>query len=414
MDEPMTQDARSARSGRESVVELDLAAEPLEVPAAAGSDTVYVLLRWRGRPVGRVVLDPDCPVDSEAFRHTALEAAAAGIFFAELDAGGTESGLASLRGSRATGVEPGTVSVVVATRNRPDDLETCLAALGETNPPPGEIMVADSASARPEEIARIVVDFGARLVRLGEAGLSLARNAAAREASGSVLAFLDDDCRVDPGWLTALCSGFSDPAVGVVAGQLLPRTLRTEAQRLFLHYSHMDRRGFVPHRFHRDVPESPHWPLDVWRVGSGGNLAARAATFERVGGFRHSLGLGTAARGGEDLFFLWSALNAGETLVYRPDALAWHRHHERLNALRQVMFGYGAGHAAYLRAVRRVGAGRGAVLSYRASFWVDRISRLGRSLLGLSSIPARLVAREMAGSLCGGALGRRAERDMRP
>jgi len=256
-----------------------------------------------------------------------------------------------------------------------------------------------------------VIELGARLVRLEEPGLSLARNAAAREATGAVLAFLDDDCRVDAGWLTGLCAGFSDDRVGVVTGQLLPLELRTDAQRLFLRYSHMDRRGFVPHRFHRDAPESPHWPLDVWRIGSGGNLAARASTFERVGGFRRYLGLGTAARGGEDLYFLWSALRAGEAAVYRPDAVAWHRHHEELDALRDVMFGYGAGHAAYLRSVRQVGVSFGTVLGYRASFWADRLLRLGRSVTGLSPIPAGLVAREMAGSLCGGLLARRAERN---
>ena len=78
------------------------------------------------------------------------------------------------------------------------------------------------------------------------------------------------------------------------------------------------------------------------------------------------------------------------------------------------MFGYGAGHAAYLRAVREVGAGFVAVLGYRASFWADRLLRLGRSVTGLSPVPAGMVVREMAGSLCGGHLGRRAERDATP
>ena len=410
----MTQHAHAAGTLTAGVVELDLASEPLRPPETAGAELVYLVLRWKGRPVGRLVLEGASPPDAETFRHAVLEAAAAGIFFAELEARDPEPSLARLRSSGEATVSPDAVSVVVATRNRPDDLAECLTAIGEMHPAPGEIIVADSASARPDEIARIVIELGARLVRLDEPGLSLARNAAAREVSGSVIAFLDDDCRVDPGWLTALCSGFSDDGVGVVAGQLLPRELHTDAQRLFLRYSHMDRRGFVPHRFQLDAEESPHWPLDVWRIGSGGNLAVRAATFERVGGFRRYLGLGTAARGGEDLFFLWSVLRAGEAAVYRPDAVAWHRHHERLDALHDVMFGYGAGHAAYLRAVREVGAGFVAVLGYRASFWADRLLRLGRSVTGLSPVPAGMVVREMAGSLCGGHLGRRAERDATP
>jgi GT2 family glycosyltransferase len=361
--------------------------------------------------VGRLVLDGSSRSNAPGFRRAALEAASAGIFFAEIEAKDPESPLAALGTSVGACVDPSAVSVIVATRDRPDDLDRCLAALGALEPPPGEIVVADSASSSPAEIASVVSRHGARVVRLSEPGLSLARNAGARAAAGSVLAFLDDDCRVDGGWLEALCRGFSDDTVEAVAGQLLPAELRTEPQRIFLRYSHMDRRGFVPHHFRSDAAESVHWPLDVWRIGSGGNLAVRAAAFERVEGFRRSLGLGTAARGGEDLFALWSILRAGAAVVYRPDALAWHTHHADSGSLHRVLFGYGVGHAAYLRAVRAEGESWGRVARYRLSFHADRLVRLARSIVGLSPVPAGLVVREVWGSLLGGTLGRRAERE---
>ncbi len=44
-------------------------------------------------------------------------------------------------------------------------------------------------------------------------GLSAARNAGIRAARSPVVAFLDDDCRVEPGWLDDLAAEFADPLV---------------------------------------------------------------------------------------------------------------------------------------------------------------------------------------------------------
>src|SRR4029078_9142410 len=86
----------------------------------------------------------------------------------------------------------------------------------------------------------------------------------------------------------------------------------------------------------------------------------------------------------------------------RPGAMARHRHHRGIGALREVLFGYGAGHGAYLRAARRAGASRSGVRFYKMSFYADRASRILRSLLGRWPVPANLVVRELRGSMAGG------------
>src|SRR5262249_13365814 len=88
-----------------------------------------------------------------------------------------------------------------------------------------------------------------------------------------------------------------------------------------------------------------------------------------------------------------------------------HRHHRSMEALRRVLFGYGAGHAAYLRAARRAGAPPRTVRFYRMSFYADRAVRIARSLIGRWPVPASLVLRELRGSVAGGRLARRAERE---
>jgi len=289
------------------------------------------------------------------------------------------------------------LSVVVATRDRPESLDRTLAAFARLDPAPRELIVADSASRDAGTVAGVAARHGARTVRLPRPGLSLARNAGAAAAEGEVVAFLDDDCVADPGWVGALCRGFGDPAVDVVTGQLLPAELETEAQRLFLRYAHMDRRGFVPVRFSAGIRPSAYWPLDAWRMGSGGNLAVRRHALHGWGGFREDLGLGTPARGGEDLFLLWQAIRSGSTVVYRPDALAWHAHHRTHEALTSVLFGYGIGHAAYVRAARSAGAPSSQVSRYTAMVVWDRAKRYLRALLSGDRPIRELIAREIAG-----------------
>jgi glycosyltransferase involved in cell wall biosynthesis len=379
------------------VLELDLDGEPLAPPQIGADEIAYIVLRRGGRFVGRLIVDGS-------------------------SAPGPDELLARAGAAAAGAAEPlrhgpipraGELSVVIATRNRPADLRACLAALSRQEAAPLEIVVADSASDDPVAVESVAREAGARLVRCERRGLSLARNAGAAAARGSILAFLDDDCRVDAGWLAGLLRGFEDEGVGVVTGSFAPLELETEAQRLFLEYAHMDRRGAVPHRFSRGVPMSRHWPLDAWRMGSGGNIAVRAEAFRSIGGFRLDLGLGTPAHGGEDLFLLWSAIRGGRDVVYRADAMAWHRHHRGLPSLRRVMFGYGAGHAAYLRAAVRAGASRRQAAVYAASVWYDRLKRLARAVGRGQVARAALVLREGAGLIAGRRLGRRAEREIR-
>lgn len=394
--------ASGTKTVRGVVVEIDLHGG-CEVPQELlEAEAAYVLLRWRGRPVGRMVFGAGSRFRRDRFEAEARETAAAGIVAAETEWAEKNVPLDLPRpGFGGSGADPAEVSVVVATRDRPGDLAACLDALAALDRPPGEVIVVDSGSVNAEETASVAAAAGARTVRLDVPGLSLARNHGFGMASGSILAFLDDDCRADPAWLDAICAGFDDPAVEAVTGQLLPGEIATEAQRAFLGYSHMDRRGFLPARFDAGSRPSRYWPVDTWRIGSGGNLAVRADCFRRLGGFSEQLGLGTDALGGEDLFLLWSVIRDGGTAAYRPEAMAWHRHHREMESLERVMFGYGAGHAAYLRAIVKQGAPRGTVLLYRLSFLYDRLVRLVRSAVGAAPYPSRLVRRELAGSFAG-------------
>ncbi len=121
------------------------------------------------------------------------------------------------------------VSICICTHNRLDDVRECLHALNsQMDPAVVEILVVDSASepATQAALAELVAGIaGARLLRLDEPGLSLARNAAVSSATGQWVAFLDDDTVPFPDYVVALLSVIRrvPEQVAFFGGRLKPR-----------------------------------------------------------------------------------------------------------------------------------------------------------------------------------------------
>jgi cellulose synthase/poly-beta-1,6-N-acetylglucosamine synthase-like glycosyltransferase len=103
-----------------------------------------------------------------------------------------------------------TVSVVVPTRDRPEQLRTCLAALADQVRPADEIIVVDDASRDPAAVRAVVTPVpAARLVVGADRGPAAARNRGVAEAAGAVICLTDDDCRPAPDWLATIVERFA-------------------------------------------------------------------------------------------------------------------------------------------------------------------------------------------------------------
>jgi GT2 family glycosyltransferase/SAM-dependent methyltransferase len=294
---------------------------------------------------------------------------------------GIRSPLAMLppSGDGEAAVAAGDVSVVVATRGRPESLARLLESLGRLASAPAEVIVVDNGADGGTR-ALVARHAFATYVAEPRAGLSIARNTGIRGAHGSIVAFTDDDAIVDPRWLDRLCAGFETPNVTAVTGLVLPARLDSPIQVLFERglgwFAHGFRRrtfdaGFFARTRARGVP--------VWAIGAGVNLAVRRAAFDRVGPFDERLGAG-ASGCSEDSELLYRILAQGGECRYEPDAVVRHDHRAELTELERQVHDYIRGHVSALFVQfahsRDVGNLRRALVAIPAQFLGRVITRL--------------------------------------
>ena len=269
------------------------------------------------------------------------------------------------------------MSVVVCTRDRPDQLTDALTSILALDYPDFEVVVVDNAARTGATTAVVekLSDSRLRLVAEPRPGLSTARNAGLRQARHQFVAFTDDDVVVDGQWLRGIARGFGrSPRVSCVCGLIPSGELRTPAQAYF------DQRvswagSLRPRLFSLAEPpeDLPLFPFQVGRIGAGANFAVRRDRIAALGGFDEALGAGTAAQGGEDLDMFFRVVTAGDTLAAEPSAIVWHRHRSDNDALLRQVRGYGVGLGAWLT---KVGSDR----SNRQLAWRILRRRLGSSL----------------------------------
>jgi GT2 family glycosyltransferase len=180
-------------------------------------------------------------------------------------------------------------------------------------------------------------------------GLAAAHNRGLAVAGGEIIAFTDDDVIVDRDWLTAVAAGFAaGPDVGCVTGLIVPAELETAAQ-ISLEAHGRFAKGFAQRRYSiREPGEDPLFPFTAGRFGSGANMAFSATMLRNLGGFDPATGVGTPARGGDDLLAFFRTIVTGNSLVYQPDAIIWHHHARTAEALERQAYGYGVGLGAFL------------------------------------------------------------------
>ena len=230
-------------------------------------------------------------------------------------------------------------SVVVPTYNRPERLASCLAALAKQDYPSDrtEVVVIDDGSPTPMDsvVAPFKSQLSVTLIRQKNAGPAAARNAGARQAKGTLLAFTDDDCMPGSDWLSGFADRLTQTPEAMVGGRslnALPHNAYSTASQALIDYLYSYYSGSE-----RPAAEPSDGEQRVFFASN--NIAMARENYLNVGGFDTSFPL--AAAEDRELCDRWQ--HQGLPMVYAPEVTIRHAHHLSLQSFWKQHFGYGRG-----------------------------------------------------------------------
>jgi O-antigen biosynthesis protein len=309
--------------------------EPLQVGNLETYGQVRLALMWQGMPVGWL----DLAHGGEAtIPPTVLQRAVDNLPWTQPEP--------------TIALDPGvSVSIVIATCDRPEALKRCLESLmGQRSDRWVEILVIDNRPTQgpTEQIATAFPKV--RYIAEARPGGSFARNAGFAASRGEIVITLDDDVVVPPNWLEQMVAPFAQSDIDVVTGNLLPLALETPSQQIFEIYDGSLGRGFTSFEADYQWFSQRLLAVPTWELGATAMAAFRARTIlddPRVGWLDEQLGPGVPSGAGEDLYFFYRILQARRRLVYEPRAWGWHEHRRTMPELRQQLFNYSKGNIGY-------------------------------------------------------------------
>jgi GT2 family glycosyltransferase len=277
-------------------------------------------------------------------------------------------------------------AVAVCTRNRPDYLARTLDALAaqERRFP---ILVVDQSAREDQSLSRRVADWPElSVLRDSGRGLSRSRNIAWRALDAEWIAFMDDDCYVQPGWMQALTDAFQrHPEVSLVSGPV------------------------IEHR----MPEGDDYPpltvqavseaqvlggpgLKPWAIGFGVS-AVRRSTIKRLGGWDERLGAGSERYpGAEDMDFNYRFLRAEGLAYVTPEACVLHDQWRTPKDLSAVYENYALGWSGFAIKQLRSGDLPGGLRLWGWGLY-DLWRMAGSSVRRRSPARARIALRKLVG-----------------
>lgn len=208
------------------------------------------------------------------------------------------------------------VSLIIATRNRPEMLEATLQSLAGSTVLPAEVIVIDQSDhPRARPVVTGLDDLSGTRLRYcwsQTRGLSRANNLGVALAAFDLLLFTHDDVLLDPDWVENLVTALSEGQPRrVVTGRILPGEAEVTG-------------GFAP-TLRTDERPARYLGRVGFDVLKPLNMGLSRSAFEHAGGFDERLGPGTPFPGAEDADLGFRLLEAGYEIAYVPAATLIHR-----------------------------------------------------------------------------------------
>ena len=218
------------------------------------------------------------------------------------------------------------VSVVVACYNGARSLRACLDALTRLRYPAYEVILVDDGSTDETSAIAAQCPDVRRLRHERNLGLSASRNTGIAAARGEIVAFTDDDCRVDEDWLHYLVTELTEHDwVGVGGHNLAPADDSAVAAAVWVSP------GGPAHVLLTDR-EAEHLP--------GCNMAFWKWALLEVGCFDPVF-----QRAGDDVDLCWRLQQCGYRLGFSATGFVWHARRSTVRGYLKQQHGYGEAEA---------------------------------------------------------------------
>ena len=357
---------------------------------------VALLIRRNGRPIGFLMRESSGKqtCTPEELNHWIGEALKTKI---------VEEAIRDELAPPRTNVSFPSLSVAICTRDRVTTLKSCLDSLLPLQQKYGfELLVIDNAPSDDTTAKLVKRSSPARYVLERRPGLDFARNRAWMEATGDLIAYLDDDVVVDSGWLAGLQEAWGENSdAAAFTGLVMPLRLDTTAQVLFEKRNGF-RRGFDKNRFGKDLPGNSLYPCGAGIFGAGCNMAFRRDVLRYIGGFDEALDTGAPLPGGGDLDIFYRIVRAGHVLVYEPSYMVFHEHRASESGLRRQYYTWGLGFMTFVEKSYRNDPPQRARLRRLVIWWIgNQLLQLCDALRGKHVLPFSMIFAEFLGGMVG-------------
>ncbi len=214
-----------------------------------------------------------------------------------------------------------TLSVVIPSCGRLNDLDKLLKSISESKTLPDEVIIVvqninDLNIYMPLNLhgkEKIINDYGG--------GASRARNIGWKNSSGQIVSFVDDDAVVDKEWLSNIVKTFKMVKLnpGVVSGKIIPV------------FNEINDNWEISERHRYILPSYDQGeligPFMKGALPPSVNYSIMRTILEETGGFNEKLGVNSNKRCqiyGEDSDLSLRVKNLGYDLIYNPGVTVYH------------------------------------------------------------------------------------------
>lgn len=232
------------------------------------------------------------------------------------------------------------ITILICTRNRASQLaltlESLVQAIANLRNAEVEVVLVNNGSS---DNTQAVIDVWAKdqefkVLNILETtpGLSCARNTGIKNSSGRLIVFTDDDCTLNPDYLTVLASNYFNDSPPVIRGGRVELGNPTDAPFTIL---------LVDSKKRMDDETFPSGFI------IGANMIVPRKLFDSIGNFDERFGAGAIFKAGEESDFIYRAYKQGIAVEYVPDLIIYHYHgRKNISDIARLSEGYFIGGGA--------------------------------------------------------------------